>query len=122
MKLKSSLLVLFLLFISFFSSAQTFISGGNVGGYWRESFSPYVINGDIEVPNDSALAIEPGVEIRFNGFYQFVVRGNLQAIGTLTDSILFTTTDTITWWHGLKFYNITGDNKDTCVLKYCRME
>lgn len=122
MKIKISVLALFLLFISFFATSQVYISGGNVSGLWSESLSPYIINGDIEIPNDSALLIDPGVEIRFNGFYQFVVRGNLIAIGSIVDSIRFTTTDTIPWWHGLKFYNITGDVKDTCVLAYCKME
>jgi hypothetical protein len=120
--MKKLLPALFLLFLSLFSSAQIFISGGNVGGFWRESLSPYIIDGDIEVPDDSILIIEPGVEIRFNGFYQFIVHGNLRAVGTEQDSIRFTTSDTIMWWHGLKYYNITGDGKDTCMLKYCRME
>ena len=32
---------------------------------WRESESPYLVTGDVEMTNQSTLTIEPGVEVRF---------------------------------------------------------
>ncbi|GEM_PF-1464661 len=112
----------FFVFINFMALPQVYISGGYVSGFWDEFHSPYFITGDIEVHADSALIIGPGTDIIFYGYYQFVVRGRLTALGTEEDSIHFTTPDKIPSWHGLKFYDITNNDQDTCVVKYCKFE
>ncbi len=66
----------------------TEIPAGDVSGTWTKAFSPYHINGEITIPNDSTLTIEPGVEVVFTGHYKFNVQGRLLAIGTETDTIV----------------------------------
>ena len=54
--------------------------------------SPYYIQGDITIPNDSTLTIEAGVLVEFQGHYALNVQGQLLAIGTDTNIITFTVT------------------------------
>jgi len=54
------------------SFSQTAISGGYVSGTWTQTNSPYQIFGDIEIHEDSALTIEPGVTIEFQGYFYLV--------------------------------------------------
>ncbi|TKJ41667.1 hypothetical protein CEE37_03620 [candidate division LCP-89 bacterium B3_LCP] len=96
-------------------SAQTIIPGGDVSGTWEAVGSPYLIEGEITVPADSILNIEPGVEVNFQGHYKFNVNGFLEAVGTETDSILFTAADPDTGWHGIRFIGAP----DSSHLSYC---
>jgi hypothetical protein len=98
--------------------AQTNISAGEVSGTWLKANSPYHINGEVTIPSDSTLTIEPGVEVVFMGHYKFNVQGRLLAIGTQTDSIKFTTEDKETGWHGIRF-NQTPNTNDTSKIVYC---
>ncbi|MGB5529302.1 MAG: hypothetical protein WBQ32_04965, partial [Ignavibacteriaceae bacterium] len=70
--------------------SQTIIPGGYVSGMWTAANSPYHINDDITIHADSALTIEPGVEVIFQGHYRFIINGIINAVGTQTDSIRFT--------------------------------
>jgi len=85
--------------------SQTNISGGTVNGTWTLSGSPYQIQGNIQINNGTTLIIEPGVDIIFQGYYKLNVQGKLLAVGNSTDSITFTSADTITGWQGIKFIN-----------------
>ena len=100
------------------SYSQTIIPGGYVSGTWTGANSPYQINGDITVHTDSALTIEPGVEVIFQGHYPFIINGILNAVGTETDSIHFTAAIADTGWRGLRFVN----SADTSYLAYCIIE
>jgi hypothetical protein len=103
------------LFIILFSSKILFadtIPGGDVSGIWFADSSPYYINGSITIPAGDTLVIEPGVEVNFLGFYSLTVNGLLDAIGTETDSIHFTTS---TFWRGLNFTNAPDSSK----LAFC---
>ena len=90
-------------------------------GTWARSGSPYLIQGSIFIPQDSTLIIEPGVTLIFNGTYKLLVKGQLLAIGTLTDSIRFTATDTQTGWRGVRFDN-TPAEQDSSILDYCSLQ
>lgn len=57
---------------------------------WRVADGPYLITGPVTVFPDARLTIEPGVEVRFQGFISLTIRGDLQAIGTATAPITFT--------------------------------
>src|SRR5262245_54624871 len=47
------------------AAADTIIAGGNViNQTWTTAGSPYIIQGDITVPNGASLTIEAGVEVR----------------------------------------------------------
>lgn len=93
---------------------------GSIKGILSAAGSPYLIMDHVTINHGDSLIIEPGVELRFTGWYKFTVYGRLRAIGTETDSIIFThqenTADSL-WW-GLRFKN--GD--DGSELRYCRIE
>lgn len=112
-------------FIIFFfntiSFSQTIVPGGNVYGNWALTGSPYIINGSIQVPNDSTLIIEPGVTVSFQGTYKFLINGCLLAIGTPADSIKFTASDTAVGWRGIRFIN-TNTNNDTSKFVFCKIQ
>ena len=110
--------------------AQTNIPPGDVSGTWTQANSPYNINGEITIPNDSTLTIEPGVEVVFTGHYKFNVQGRLLAIGTETDTIVFTINDTTGFhnltipdggWHGIRFMD-TPSNNDSSKIVYCKLQ
>ena len=107
--------------------AQTSIQGGEVSGVWTKTGSPYLINGDITVPQNQTLSIEPGVEIRFAGHYGLYVNGSLQARGAVRDSVSFTVSDTTGFykkahigWKGIRFQNVV--HADSSYLVYAVLE
>lgn len=108
---------LFILLGAINVSADT-IPGGDVSGTWYQANSPYYITGNITIPTDSSLLIEPGVEVNFQGHYYLRVNGLLQAIGIETDSILFTAADTSAGWGGIRLEN----SPDSSKLRYCTIQ
>ena len=89
-------------------------------GKWTRSGSPYLIKGDIQVPKGQQLTIEPGVEVRFDGHYKFVVEGTLNAVGTPDAKVIFTRnrdTDDSRGW-GIRFIN----SENSSQLAYCTVE
>ena len=108
--------------LSNFSLAQTTIYTSNVYGTWTLAGSPYLISGNIEIPNDSTLVIQPGVTVKFqNNNYTMKVFGRLLAIGTITDTIIFTDLNTTNGWEGISFINTTANN-DTSKFIYCKLQ
>jgi parallel beta-helix repeat protein len=93
---------------------------GNVSGVWDDSLSPYAVVGEVTVPTGEVLVIRPGVEVRFRGPYHFTVNGGLVAIGTESDSIVFTRDSAIEGhkWKGIRFENAPPG----CTLAYCHIE
>lgn len=77
---------------------------GEVLGEWTIENSPYNITGDIYVPEEDQLTIEPGVEVVFMGAYHFWIEGLLIAESDLDNNqiIRFIHTDS-TLWHGIYF-------------------
>ena len=115
MKKLFAFIFLFVLVTSTF--AQTEVSG-NQSGTWTADNSPYLVVGEIIVPSEQTLNIDAGVEINFQGHYKFTIIGKLQAIGTESDSILFTTDNQSTGWGGIRFENSSQISN----LVYCRIE
>ncbi len=68
--------------------SQTEVSG-EVSGVWDVNGSPYIAVDSILVPEGERLIIEPGVEVRFDGHFPFLVYGTLLVVGTEEDSIFF---------------------------------
>lgn len=104
-----------------FSSAQTTIPAGNISGTWTLAGSPYLIQGTIQIPNDSTLTIEPGISVNFQDTFKLKIQGRLLAIGTIADTITFSATDTTNGWRGIRFYYTPATN-DTSKFFYCKLQ
>ena len=104
---------------------------------WTAANSPYLVTGDLDFLEDASLTIEPGVEVRFIPSYDDrglgdvnraeirVERGNIVAVGTEADSIIFTTTDpdpTDGDWGKISRASNATDVSDPIQFKYCRFE
>ncbi len=121
MRLKVILSVFFIIVSSTINS-QTILAGGPVGGEWTVSGSPYLVTGDIIIPVDSVLIIDPGVDIIFNEYCGLTITGRIFAQGNAGDSITFTASDTTLGWDALTFYDHGLVYPDTSVLDYCKIE
>ena len=115
--LKKMVIFIFLIVTSTSLFAQTQVNGVQ-SGTWTVANSPYLVIGEIIVPTGQTLTIEAGIEINFQGHYKFTVHGNLQAIGTETDSIFFTTSTPAIGWGGVRFDGY-GEISN---LSFCRIE
>ncbi len=91
--MKNSLFLLALagtLMSSVVSKAQTTVSGNlTANTVWTLSSSPYQIVGDVGVPSGITLTVEPGIQVQFNDACTIQVQGQLLAIGTETNKIVF---------------------------------
>ncbi|MEA3446271.1 MAG: GEVED domain-containing protein, partial [Bacteroidota bacterium] len=91
---------------------------------------------DIMVRDSATLTIDPGTVVEFLGSYKIDVQGRLLAVGTESDSILFTVADTTDFhdfglkdggWQGLQFDNgplgAYGDmdDNDSSIISYCKI-
>ncbi len=95
----------------------TEIEEGQVSGTWTDANSPYFVSGNIEVPKDGELVIEPGVKVLFMGPYSMTIGENarLAAKGNENNPIEFTTLHKDLGWGGLRFL----DSGDDDVLIHC---
>jgi predicted outer membrane repeat protein len=95
---------------------------GNVFGTWsNETYSTYIIDGDITVSAGNTLILEPGIEIVFSGHYKFNVYGKLLALGTEDANINFTAQNQATGWHGLRLFNQNANGQEISTLSYCNL-
>lgn len=92
---------------------------GDVWGTWPGPDTVYV-TGEIRVPPESTLVIEPAVLVVFEGHYKFVVDSGatLIAVGTKSDPISFIPLIPNIGWHGIRF--LQSDSLSQ--LAYCRLE
>ena len=127
---KGKLIIALSISLNTVSLSQTYVSPGDVYGVWHFNTSPYYIQGDITIPNDSTLTIEPGVSVEFEGYYALNVQGKLLAIGTEMDTIKFTINDTTGFhdrntilggWNGIQFIDTPVGN-DTSKIIFCSLQ
>ncbi|RLD59883.1 MAG: hypothetical protein DRJ01_10680, partial [Bacteroidetes bacterium] len=121
--MKKIVFFLFLLLVLINLNAETVIPSGNVSGVWSISGSPYLIDGDIAIPADSTLTIDPGVIVEFQDLYIFDIQGTLKAEGTVNDSIFFTVPDSlqVTGWLGINFIG-EETSRDSSKMVYCDIQ
>lgn len=89
--------------------------------------SPYLVTNNLLVQEGITLTIEPGVILKFEEGIYLQIDGELRAVGTPTDTIVFTKNDNVTeGWRGLNFtplaVNYDAENNSGCILSYCRIE
>jgi hypothetical protein len=85
---------------------------GDVSGTWMASCSPYIIEGDITVPNGETLTIEPGVWIKSQEGAKIDIKGRVVAQGnnSNTGGIVFTAVNPDAGWGGVEFFNTSTTN------------
>jgi hypothetical protein len=98
--------------------AQTPVPAGYVSGTWNVAGSPYLIQGDIQIQQGETLTIEPGVTVEFQGNYSLNVAGQIVAVGTASDSIIFIPADTAVGFNSILFDDPPSTN-DSSLFVYC---
>jgi len=94
-----------------FSIYKTVIYGGDtISGNWTLDDTPVVILGEVILPKDSSLIIDPGVEVKLStnlhgSIGGIRVRGDLNAVGTIQDSIRFTRLGNDGHWGNIVFWD-----------------
>jgi len=114
--------IILLIAVSSIVFAETHISAGNISGTWSFEDSPYFVDGEITIPDDALLTIEPGVEIIFSDHYRFLIYGRLLAEGTQTDTICFSAEDSESGWGGLRFIDTILNEQNSSELIFCKLE
>lgn len=79
----------------------------------------YKVGGDIYVPENATLIIEPGTELKFKQDIMFQVFGTLKAEGTNEDSIKFTHYNDEYYWKGIDFKE---NSSNESIIKYAIVE
>lgn len=103
--------------------ADTPVGPGNISSdtVWSVGNSPYFVEGSIYVEDGATLTIEPGVEVRFNGWHSLFIQGNLSAIGTQTERIKFTSNITEPYkddWNSIVIEHTGHLKMENCDLEY----
>jgi Secretion system C-terminal sorting domain/Right handed beta helix region len=98
---------------------------GNVSGTFYDSII-YVIDGDIDILAGNTLIIQPGTQIKFSGYYNINVYGELISIGTGSNPILISSNKTnpqANDWGFINFYTGSSSNSkiSNCVIEYGRI-
>lgn len=106
-------------------SRGTYVSG-NVSGEWTVENSPYLVQDNVVVPAGTRLTINPGVVVKLKPHWDwqrgalFTVHGKLAAVGTATDSVIFTKIDDDEGWWGSIFFEEAnpGSKLEYCSISY----
>ena len=112
--------ILVVVFTSF-AWADTIVPAGPVSGTWELSGSPFIITDNIYIDQTSTLTIEPGVSVLMQPYARFRIEGQLLAVGTETDSIVFTASDTSQGCEGLDFFWTDNNSLDSSKLVTCEI-
>jgi len=103
-------------------TADTSVSGVITSDtIWTLAGSPYIVVGDVQIPDEVTLTIEPGVVINYAGAYEILVKGAIIANGTATNTILFTS-DTPTISSGATILKFESTDLSISQLSHIKME
>ena len=115
-----------ILFLWMDLKGSSVIVQGEVSGTW--SVDSVLVIGDVLVPKNLQLVIQPGVKIIFQGSYSISIEGSLLAQGTALNPILFTVSDTTGFsddtvpdggWKGVRFLNPFAFNDSSLFVHCC---
>ena len=121
------IVITLLISMAMFSGCETVKNpvdnGNNNVTIWKAENSPYVMD-TYTVERGTKLIIEPGVTVAFKTGRKLIVKGELSAVGTEADSIIFTASpDTSVigykdYWCGIEFDSCDSNTR----LAYCLFE
>ena len=110
--LKATILIIFFGTVGANISAQTSISGNiTTNTTWTTAGSPYTVTDTVTVDNGVTLTIEQGVSIEFNSGASLFIDGALNAEGTESSKITFTSSESIKSagdWGTIRFNNTSN--------------
>jgi predicted outer membrane repeat protein len=126
------------IFISFFIfnfifnlNSQTIEVSGSIFGNTSWNADTVKIIGDLVIEQDAVLTINPGTYVESQDFFKINISGMILAIGTSSDSIVFTVHDTTNFWYDTTsvaggwagFYLVDNNASiDTSVFEFCRIQ
>ena len=95
------------------------VNGIDKDTVWDKTHSPYILRGDIIIPENLTLTIEPGVKVTFSGNNKLRVEGTLIAQGSSTEPIWFRQAGRyyVSGYYGLVFAG--KQPKSNSILKNC---
>ncbi len=97
--------------------AATEVSGTLSTTTWTEAESPYRVTGELDVPADVTLTIEPGVVVSFDPEISMQVDGTLNAVGTIEKPIKFKGESEAVRWGGV----VIRESAASCNLEHFEM-
>ena len=121
--------VIFLISLTLLVASNITVSGPLLSDTLWDADTVFV-DGNVIIPNDTTLTINPGVKVEFQGYYSIDIYGTLLAEGSEAEMIHFTINDTTGFsdllleaggWHGLRFENPANSN-DSSKVVYCHLE
>ena len=104
-------------FVPFTLPVNTQIVNGTVNTTTWTTGDTVRINGEITIPYDRVVTIQPGVDVVFDQPVEFTVAGKIFAVGTQSDSIRFMQGLSADWG-GIR---LTGGDTSTTIMHYCRI-
>ena len=105
----------------------TVIPTGNVSGTWTKAGSPYLVEGEITIPDGETLTIEAGTTVEFLGHYPLNVQGRILAEGSEEEPIRFWVDDTLGFyndagssgvWGSIRIHDVPASN-DSSIFRHC---
>ncbi len=121
----------FLLLLIHTASALTNVSGFiNANTTWTLAGAPYIVTGNALLSQGYTLTIDPGVVVKFDNNKALQIDGELIAIGTVSQHIVFTSNQAVPQpgdWAKLHFsdfstdavYDAAGNYVSGTIMKYC---
>jgi hypothetical protein len=106
--------------------ACTILAQEPIQGELTGSLDPgiYIVIGEIRVPIGQLLIINPGTTFLHNGHHIWLIQGELQAIGTQDQPIIFTREQPSEYhkWKGLRFTETSSGSSilEWCEINYCK--
>lgn len=95
---------------------------GNVCGNWTNN-NVYILNGNITIPSSCSLNIQAGTIIKFDGNYSITAIGPINALGTLSSPIIFTSNfspKNVGDWNEIAPKN-SSCVFDNCIIEFCKI-
>lgn len=105
-----------------FTANATYIEGTiTQDTIWTLTDSPFILSKNITVYPTVTLTIEPGVEVKFGGYFSLNVMGSLSAIGEENNTITFTSNKNQPGtgdWYTIKFNGTEPSTLTYCSIRY----